>query len=297
MRQYSPLTTFFYLLGPILIILSHFGALLVFQTSLSWGVCLWILFLYGIRMLAITAIYHRLVTHKSYQVAPPILWVGCLLAASAGQMGPSWWKAHHLSHHQNADQKFDPHSPYQANYDLPGFYWSQGGWLLSPHFFPGNLAKDIEKNWILKIIDRLHFVPFVALGSFSYFMGGLPYLSGFFLSTTLLFHGVQTVNSFAHLQGKQPFETKDCSRNNAIVALLTLGEGWHNLHHAFPSSCRQGITSRNGEVAYLFDPTFRFIKLLEFLNLATKLKIPTETKLVKRAKYSILPSSQLTSHN
>jgi len=286
MSPYSLLTTFSYLLGPVLIIFSHIGSLLVFQTSLSWEACLWIMALYLIRMLAITSIYHRLLTHKSYHAPAPVLWIGCLLASSAGQMGPSWWKAHHLSHHQNADRELDPHSPYNTNYTLTGFYWSQGGWLLSPHFFPAKLAKDVEKNGILKLIDRLHFVPLLALGGFSYFLGGMEYLGAFFLSTTLLFHGVQTVNSFAHLTGKQPFKTNDDSRNNRMVAVLTLGEGWHNLHHAFPSSCRHGIALRNNKVVYLVDPTFSFIKILEFLNLGTKLRIPSQTSLLACAKHA-----------
>lgn len=284
MRQYSPFTVVSYLIGPTLIILSHIGSLLVFQTGLSWGACLWIVGLYLIRMLATTGIYHRLLTHKSYHAPAPILWLGCLVGASAGQMGPSWWKAHHLSHHQHADQELDPHSPYQADYGFSGFYWSQGGWLLSPRFFPAKLPKDVEGDWVLRVIDRLHFVPLIALGGISYLMGGLEYLVAFFISTTLLFHGVQTVNSLAHLMGKQPFETKDYSRNSGLVAFLTLGEGWHNLHHAFPSSCRQGITIRAGQVAYLPDPTFSFIKMLEFFKLSSKLRIPTESSLLARAQ-------------
>ncbi len=284
MRQYSPLTVILYVIGPILIILSHIGSLLVFQTGLTWGAWLWIVGLYLIRMLATTAIYHRLLTHKSYQAPRLILWLGCLVGASAGQMGPSWWKAHHLSHHYHADQKDDPHSPYQPKYGLSGFYWSQGAWLLSPRFFPAKLPKDVESDGVLKVIDRLHFVPLVALGGLSYAIGGLEYLGAFFLSTTLLFHGVQTVNSLAHLIGEQPFVTTDHSRNSKLVAFLTLGEGWHNLHHAFSWSCRHGITLRGGRVVYLLDPTFGFIKMLEVLKLASKLKIPMETSLIAKAK-------------
>jgi len=293
MRQYSPLTIISYLIGPTLIIFSHIGSLLVLITGLSWGAFLWIIFLYVIRMLATTAIYHRLLTHKSYQAPAPVLWVGSIVGASAGQMGPSWWKAHHIAHHKHVDQDLDPHSPYTPVQGIGGFYWSQGGWLLSPRFFPDKLPADVESDTVLKVIDRLHFIPLVALGVISYFIGGVEYLGAFFLSTTLLFHGVQTVNSLCHIVGEQPFITDDLSRNNKLVAFLTLGEGWHNLHHAFQSSSRQGITIRSGQVVYLPDPTFSFIKMLEFFKLASKLKVPTETKLLARSKVLSVHPSEL----
>ncbi len=284
MNSYSTLTLISYVIGPILIIVSHIGSLLVLFTGLSWGSALWIMALYLLRMLATTGIYHRLLTHKSYQAPTWFLWLGCIVGSSAGQMGPSWWKAHHLNHHQYADLDLDPHSPYTPSQGILGFYWSQGGWLLSPRFFPDKLPIDVENDRFLKTLDRLHFIPLVALGGISYGLGGLEYLGAFFLSTTLLFHGVQTVNSLSHIIGNQPFQTDDHSRNSWFVALLTLGEGWHNLHHAFQFSSRHGITIQNGQVVYLPDPTFRFIKGLEFVNLASKLKLPTEANLLERAR-------------
>jgi stearoyl-CoA desaturase (delta-9 desaturase) len=283
MRPYSLLTSILYLIGPMLIIVSHIGSLLVFTTGLSWGAIAWILLLYVIRMLGTTGIYHRLLTHKSYQVSTPLLWIGCIVTASAGQMGPSWWKAHHMSHHQHSDQALDTHSPYAPVQGIRGFLWSQGGWLLSSRFFPDKLPSDVESDRVLQVIDRLHFVPVIALGAISYFMGGLEYLGAFFLSTTLLFHGVQTVNSLSHIWGNQPFITSDNSRNNWFVAFLTLGEGWHNLHHAFQSSSRHGVTIHDGKVVYLPDPTFSFIKLLESLKLASKLRLPNEKDLLAKA--------------
>ncbi len=292
MKQYSPLTIISYVIGPVLIIVSHIGSLLVLSTGLSWGSVLWIGFLYLIRMLATTGIYHRLLTHNSYQAPALVLWLGSIVAASAGHMGPNWWKAHHLAHHQHADLNLDPHSPYTPEQGLKGFWWSQAGWLLSSRFFPAKLPIDSERDLVLKAIDRLHFVPVLALAAISYGMGGLEYLAAFFLSTTLLFHGVQTVNSLSHLFGEQPFATDDHSRNNWFVAVLTLGEGWHNLHHAFPSSSRHGIAIRAGKVVYLPDPTFSFIKLLELLKLASKLRVPAETTLLARARNGNLQDSR-----
>jgi stearoyl-CoA desaturase (delta-9 desaturase) len=292
-KPYSTLTFFSYLLGMPLIILCHVGSLLVLQTGLSWGSVGWIAFLYLIRMLGTTGIYHRLLTHKSYQAPAIILWLGCIVGASAGQMGPSWWKAHHVSHHQHVDQAQDPHSPYMPVKGMKGFLWSQVGWLLSPRFFPDRLPADVERDVVLRVIDRLHFLPLFALGAVSYYFGGLEYLGAFFLSTTLLFHGVQTVNSLSHLFGKRPFVTDDHSRNNGFVAFLTLGEGWHNLHHAFQASSRQGITLRQGKVVYLPDPTFWFIQLLQGLGLASKLRVPTERELLASAAAPIPPTSTL----
>lgn len=285
MKPYSFLTAIAYMLGPTLIIVSHFGSLLIISTGLSCGAALWVVVLYASRALATTGIYHRLLTHKSYQAPALVSWVGSIVAASAGQLGPSWWKAHHIAHHQWTDQDNDPHSPYIPFAGVKGFWWSQAGWLLSPHFFPSKLPLDVESDVVLKIIDRLHFIPTIALGTISYLIGGVEYLGAFFLSTTLLFHGVATVNSLSHLVGDQPFITKDYSRNNWLVAVLTLGEGWHNLHHAFQSSARHGITIKKGQIAYLPDPTFWFIKFLESLNLASKIRVPSETELLARSNY------------
>lgn len=285
MRPYSQLTLASYLMGPLQLAIYHVGSLLVFVTGLSWGSVLWIVALYVSRMLATTGIYHRLITHKSYQAPVWVKWVGSIVAASAGQMGPSWWKAHHLAHHQHTDQVLDSHSPHTPPQGMSGFLWSHGIWLLSRRCFPTKLPGDVESDRVLRTIDRLHFIPLVVLGAISYFIGGLEYLGAFFLSTTLLFHGVQTVNSLAHIFGAQPFATDDQSRNNSFVALLTLGEGWHNLHHAFQASSRQGITLREGQVVYLPDPTFRFVKMLEFLGLASKVRVPAEADLLARAKH------------
>jgi len=288
MNQYSLLVILSYLMGPTFIIVSHLGSLLVFLTGLSWGAMIWIIGLYLLRMLSITAIYHRLLTHKSYKAPNPVLWIGCIIAASAGQMGPNWWKAHHLSHHKYVEQNRDPHSPLTPVQGIKGFLWSQGGWLLSNHFFPEKLT---ENDPLLKLIDRLHFVPLVALGGISYSIGGLEYLAAFFLSTTLLFHGVQTVNSVSHLVGKQPFLTGDNSHNNWFVAFLTLGEGWHNCHHAFPASSRHGITINANKVVYLPDITFRFIKILEAFQLASNPRIPNEKMLLARENTNKLHQS------
>ncbi|MFZ9736464.1 MAG: acyl-CoA desaturase [Prochlorotrichaceae cyanobacterium] len=269
-QHYSQWTRIGYWIGPVLIMVSHFGLLLTLFTGLSVGAWVWAVFLYWFRMLAVTAIYHRLLTHKAYRSPAWFKWVGSLVAASCGQMGPSWWKAHHLEHHQSTDQNSDPHD------STKGFWWSHYRWLLSPSFIPSRLPSDIEQDPVMRTIDRLHFLPLIGLGCLSYALGGLEYLAAFFVSTTLLFHGVALVNSVCHRFGSQPFVTSDHSRNNGLVAFLTLGEGWHNFHHAFPWSARQGIQIADNTVKDLPDFTFLFIRGLQILGIASNIRIPAD---------------------
>ena len=278
-----PLRRALYALGPVLILASHLGCLLLFRTGLSLGAALLVVGLYLVRMLATTAIYHRLITHASYRAPRPVVWIGAFVAASAGQMGPSWWKAHHLLHHRHVDTAADPHTPLAPAAGWRGFWHSQAGWLLGPGFFPTSLPVDVEADPVLRLIDRLHFVPLSLLAGLAWWWGGLPALAAVCLSTTLLFHGVASVNSLAHLFGDQPFATGDASRNNRFVALITLGEGWHNLHHAFQSSVRQGFSQRAGRLRLLPDPTYRFIRLLERCGWAWDLRIPSDRALLARA--------------
>ena len=270
-------------IGPILIIAAHCGCLLLVFTGLGPAAAAWAVALYLLRMLATTAIYHRLVTHGSYRAPRAVWWIGSLVAASAGQMGPSWWKAHHQQHHRDVDTHRDPHTPLGHVHPWRGFWHAQAGWLLTPEFHPACLPADVEADPVLRLIDRLHALPVLALAALSWWLGGLEWLAAFCLSTTVLFHGVASVNSVAHLAGEQPFATADASRNNPWVALITLGEGWHNCHHAFQASARQGFTIRDSRIRRLPDPTFRFIRLLESCGLASHLREPSERALLARS--------------
>jgi len=270
-------------IGPLLIIASHLGCLLLLFTGFGLPAAAWAVVLYLLRMLATTAIYHRLITHGSYRAPRAVWWIGSLVAASAGQMGPSWWKAHHQIHHRAVDTAADPHTPLRHANRWRGFWHSQAGWLLSPEFHPASLPADVEADPVLRLIDRLHALPVLALAILSWWLGGLEWLGAFCLSTTVLFHGVASVNSVAHLIGSQPFATADASRNNGWVALITLGEGWHNCHHAFQASVQQGFTIKDQRVCRLPDPTYRFIRLLERFGLASHLRRPSERALLARA--------------
>lgn len=265
-------------------ILTHLGCGLLVFTGLGPAAALWALGLYLLRMLATTAIYHRLVTHGSYRAPRLVWWLGCLIATSSGQMGPSWWKAHHLQHHRHVDTALDSHSPLAPLTGWRGAWHSQAGWLFSKDFHPRQLPADVEADTVLRLMDRLQVLPPLALAWMSWQLGGLEWLGAYCLSTTLLYHGVASVNSVAHLVGEQPFDTGDASRNNRWVALITLGEGWHNLHHAFQASVRQGFTVHDGQVRPLPDPTYRFIRGLERLGWAHGLRIPSDRALLARAR-------------
>ncbi|MEA5575649.1 acyl-CoA desaturase [Anabaena sp. UHCC 0451] len=294
MKKYPRLLALSYSLGPFLIIVTHLGAFLPFFTGLSWSSILWAVALYVVRMMSITAIYHRLLIHKSYQAPAIIKWVGSIIACSSGQMGPNWWKGHHIQgHHNNSDQPDDSHSPHTPFKGFKGFLWSQCGWLLSRNFFPPSLPADLEADWVLKTIDRLHFIPLILLGAISFWIGGLEFFGAFCLSTMILFHCVAFVNSLAHIFGKTPFVSNDYSRNNWFVAMLTFGEGWHNMHHAFQWSARHGFSVKEGKIVYLIDPTYQFIRLLERLHLSSNLKLPTEAELLQAAN-SVSTAKKIT---
>ena len=279
-RPYGALVVFSYAIGPVLIIFSHACSSLLISTGINLAGLAWMAGWYLLRMLAITAIYHRLLVHRSYRAPRFLLRLGCFLAAAAGQMGPSWWKAQHVEHHRKSDQIGDPHSPRVNGGGWIGFIVAQAGWAFTPAFLPSHLPPDVESDPVLKVIDRLHFLPFLLVCMLSFFLGGAMLLGAFCLSTALLYHGVAAVNSLAHLWGEQPFKTADNSRNNSLVAYITLGEGWHNTHHAFGYSCRHGLVVVNGKIRRLIDPTYNFIRLLSRLGLATDLKLPSHQQLL-----------------
>ena len=240
--------------------------------------------LYFVRMLAITGFYHRYFSHKSFKTSRVAQFVFALLGASAAQRGPLWWASHHRHHHIHSDQQEDAHSPKQH-----GFWWSHLGWFTATNNFAPKLQRipDLVKFKELVWLDRLDTLAPIALAVSLYLLGELlaqfaPGLNtngsqmlvwGFFISTVILYHATYTVNSVAHKYGKRRYNTKDDSRNNFFVALITCGEGWHNNHHHFPGSARQGF------YWWEVDMTYYFLKLLAWLGIIWDLKsIPDNLK-------------------
>ena len=202
--------------------------------------------------------------------------IGGFIACSSGQRGPLWWAAHHRRHHRHSDTDKDIHSPHTK-----GVFWSHTLWFMTDYAVP-TLLKEIP-DWVkfpeLRFINRFDWIPVVMLGLGCYLLGtvewfhtltGLTGLTtfiwGFLIPTVFLYHATFAVNSITHLFGKKRFDTGDESRNNAFIALITFGEGWHNNHHFFPGSARQGFF--NGE----FDITYYILKLLSLFGLVSDLR-------------------------
>ena len=208
--------------------------------------------LYALRMFALTGFYHRYFAHRSFRTSRALQFTFAVIGASCVQRGPLWWAAQHRDHHRHADTERDPHSPRHR-----GFLWSHAGWFLTPGAFAtrDDAVPDLRRFPELGWLDRYDIAVPVALAVALYVLGrsvgaAFPHTGtsgaqllvwGFFVSTVVLFHATVTINSLAHRFGSRRFATADDSRNNWLLALLTFGEGWHNNHHHFPGSARQGF--------------------------------------------------------
>ena len=230
----------------------HLGCLAAFRVGVS-PIALEVAgALYVIRMFALTGFYHRYFSHRTFKTSRAIQFFFALLGASCVQRGPLWWAAHHRAHHRHADTPLDPHSP-----TITGFLWSHAGWFLTPRAFQTDWAHipDLRKFPELRWLDRFDIAVPVGLAAILFGVGvvlqrlapslgtsgGQMLVWGFFISTVVLFHATVTINSLAHRFGRRRFATDDDSRNNLWLALITFGEGWHNNHHFYPGSVRQGF--------------------------------------------------------
>jgi stearoyl-CoA desaturase (delta-9 desaturase) len=226
----------------------HLGCLGVFWVG-AGAAALWLAaVLFALRMFAITAFYHRYFSHRAFRTSRAMQFLFALLGASAVQRGPLWWASHHRHHHAHADRPADAHSARQH-----GFAWSHTGWFLSrANFAPrGELVRDLARFPELRLLDRFDALVPLALAAGLYAAGGLEFLVwGFCVSTVALWHATFTINSLAHRFGRRRYATRDDSRNNLWLALLTFGEGWHNNHHHFPGSARQGFYWWEVDVAW-----------------------------------------------
>jgi stearoyl-CoA desaturase (delta-9 desaturase) len=222
--------------------------------------------LYLLRMFGITAGYHRYFAHRAYRTGRGFQVLLAWLGGMSAQKGALWWAAHHRDHHRWSDTPEDLHSPVRQ-----GFLWSHMGWFLVRRYERskleriGDLARFAELRWL----DRWHLVPPLALGATLLGLGGWPaFLWGFCVSTVLLWHGTFFINSLAHVMGRRRYETGDESRNSFLLALVTLGEGWHNNHHFYASTANQGWFWWELDVSYLT------LRLLERLGLVHGLRTP-----------------------
>jgi stearoyl-CoA desaturase (delta-9 desaturase) len=268
-------------LSGIPFILLHLGCVLVFWAGFSWAALITLILSYSVRMFGITAGFHRYFSHRTFKTSRFFQFCLAWLGTSSAQKGPLWWAAHHRHHHKYSDTEKDVHSPVQRS-----LWWSHVGWILSNRFKATNsqMVKDLSRFPELKFLNSYHLLPPIIFATFSYLLGALLnyyfpswgtsgfqlFVYGFILSTVLLYHGTFTVNSLAHVFGKRRFETKDDSRNNWFISLITLGEGWHNNHHRFPSSERQGF------YWWEFDFSHYGLKVLSWFKVVWDLRVPPQ---------------------
>ena len=264
----------------------HLACLGAFFVGVSVTAIAFFLASYLIRMFAITAFYHRYFSHRTFRTSRPVQFMFALIGAAATQRGPLWWAAHHRQHHKHADGPDDPHSP------AGGFWWSHMGWFLSRRHFATELDRvpDLARFPELKLLDRFDLIVPVLYAVFLFGVGAAlerwaPGLGtngwqllvwGYFISTVVLIHVTLTINSLAHVWGSRRYDTRDDSRNNWFLAILTLGEGWHNNHHHFPGSARQGFYWWEVDISYYV------LWLMEKIGLVHNLKPVPERMLDAR---------------
>ncbi|MGN6105347.1 MAG: acyl-CoA desaturase [Kofleriaceae bacterium] len=225
----------------------------------SWAAFAWLVGSYLVRMFAITAGYHRYFSHRTFKTSRAFQFVLALLAMSSAQQGVLWWASHHRNHHKNSDQPEDVHSPVQR-----GFWWAHVTWILAPRNRVTHLdrVKDFAQYPELRWLDRHDLLIAVAWGFVIYFIGGPTALFwGHFVSLVAAWHITFFINSLAHVWGSRRYTTTDDSRNNPLLAVLTLGEGWHNNHHHYQRSARQGF------FWWEIDITYYVLKVLEKLRI------------------------------
>jgi stearoyl-CoA desaturase (delta-9 desaturase) len=257
----------------------HLGCIGVFFVPFSWQLVLIALLLYLVRMFGITAGYHRYFSHRTFRTSRWFQFLLALLGLSAGQKGPLWWASHHRRHHLHSDTENDIHSVKQH-----GFWHAHVGWILSSGLEEVDYSnvKDLQKFPELVWLDKYYYVGplllvfmLVIVGLIAQALNPQTPLTpaalivwGFFVSTTLLYHGTFFINSLCHMIGNQRFNTGDESRNSFLMAIVCLGEGWHNNHHFYPASERQGF------YWWEIDPTHWVLKVLSWFGLVWDLKGP-----------------------
>ncbi len=225
--------------------LACFGA---YFTGVTWRDLALGIALYAIRMFGVTAGYHRYFAHRAYKTGRVMQFLLACLAQSSLQSGALWWAAKHRDHHKYSDTPLDAHSPRQY-----GFWFAHMGWIFNRQAQQADYARIPEFMQFpeLRFINTYHWIPGALLGLSVWLIGGWSALVvGFFWSTVLLWHGTFCINSLVHVFGRQRYLTGDDSRNNWLFALLSLGEGWHNNHHYYMASARQGFRWWEVDITY-----------------------------------------------
>jgi len=285
-------------IGAIPYIAMHVMCLGVIFVGWSWTALGVAAFLYALRVFVLTGFYHRYFSHRSFKTSRPVQFFFGMIGCTAVQRGPMWWAAHHRHHHIHSDDPEDLHSPRQQ-----GFWWSHFGWFLTPHARQTNLKiiPDFAKYPEMRLLNRFDFVPALMLAFGLVAAGELlaiyyPQLHtngwqlliwGFFVSTICVYHVTYLVNSATHVLGRRRYKTKDDSRNNLWIALLTFGEGWHNNHHHYPNSVRQGF------YWWEIDITYYILKAMSWVGLVWDLRPVPAHMMHKNLERQVEPKHEL----
>lgn len=258
-------------LNSIPFILMHLAVVGVFFVDFSWSMVGLCAGMYFIRMFGITAGNHRYFAHRTYKMGRVTQFFMALLGTLSVQKGVLWWAAHHRHHHPYSDQPKDLHSPKQS-----GFWYAHVGWILTKETDATDweAIPDFAKYPELRWLNRYFIIPCVAMAVGLYAtLGWSGFFWGFVLSTVLLWHGTFVINSLAHMMGKPRYHSRDESKNSFILALITLGEGWHNNHHTYMNSTRQGFFWWEIDISYYI------LRAMSLVGLTWGLKNPPLAKL------------------
>ena len=257
------------------LILVHLACGLVFVVGASRVATAVALLTGAVQLFGITAGFHRLLAHRSFKTSRAFQFVLAFVAQTSAQRGALWWAAHHRNHHLYSDQPQDIHSPVQD-----GFWYSHVLWLFDtgvPATDYRNIP-DLARYPELRFLNKYYLLPPILLGALVFLtLGASGLFFGFFVSTVLLWHGTFTINSLSHVFGGRRYATSDDSRNNWLLAIVTMGEGWHNNHHRFSSSTRQGF------YWYEYDFTFYILKLLSWMGLVWQLR-PVPVSIIQEGR-------------
>jgi stearoyl-CoA desaturase (Delta-9 desaturase) len=257
----------------------HLGCLGAIWTGVSPAAIVIMIALYWVRMFFVTSFKHRYFSHRTFSTSRFMQAFMAFCCLTCVQRGPLWWAANHRHHHRHSDKPTDLHSPIQQ-----GFWWSHMAWMMSEHSLPTDYKAipDLAKYPELLFLNRFDwlgsvFLIFAMLGLGTWLQAAYPQLGtspaqmlvwGFFVSTCVLFHGTVTINSLCHVFGSQRYNTGDTSRNNFWLAFITMGEGWHNNHHFYQGSCRQGF------YWWELDVNYYILKLMSFVGLIWNIHEP-----------------------
>jgi stearoyl-CoA desaturase (Delta-9 desaturase) len=244
--------------GPFIAL--HLACLAILFVGVNWTALILMAATYLIRMFGITGVYHRYYAHRSYKTSRVMQFLLACLGCAALQKGPLWWASHHRRHHRYSDTPDDPHSPLGTS-----FWWAHVGWILGRDSADTHWEdiRDWSRYPELRWLDRNHWIPGIVMAVGCFLIGGWTGLVwGFVVSTVLTYHATFSINSLSHLFGRRRYATSDDSRNNWLLALITLGEGWHNNHHHYQSSANQGFMWWEIDISYMVLRTLAFFGLI-----------------------------------